>query len=68
MNLTQILAFLTPLAGVIEPILLNLEQGTIKPELDLLVNSVTSPDLKLLLAALATGLDAFATAEIKKLV
>ena len=67
MTLAQILAFLVPLATTLEPLLLNLETSTVLPELQTLANSVSSPDLKLLLTSLAGALDAFAQAEIKKL-
>ena len=67
MTLAQILAFLGPLATTLEPLLLNLETSTVLPELQTLANSVSSPDLKLLLTSLAGALDAFAQAEIKKL-
>lgn len=67
MTLAQVLAFLGPLAMSLEPMLLNLEQSTVLPELNTLIAGVSSPDLKLLLQSLAGALDAFAQAEIKKL-
>lgn len=67
MSLAQILAFLGPIAAGLEPILLNLEQGTLMPKLQEYIDKETSPDLKLLFQTLATALDAFAQAEIKKL-
>lgn len=67
MTLAQILAFLGPMAENLEPILLNLEQSTIIPDLQALIAKETSPDLKLLLGALVMALDGFAQAEIKKL-
>lgn len=67
MTLTQILAFLGPLASSLEPILLSLETNTVQPELQKLITSVTSPDLKLLLQSLDAALDAFVQAEIKNL-
>lgn len=67
MTLAQVLAFLGPLGPVIEPILMNLEQNTLQPEIKLLIsNNVTSPDLKALLMALDAALDAFAQVEIQK--
>lgn len=66
MNLSQILAFLAPLESLLKPELLKLEaQG--KVELDSLIASVSSPDLKLLLQALSSAIDSVAQAEIAKL-
>lgn len=67
MSLAQILSFLSGFAPVLEPILLNLEQNNLQPELQALIAQVSSPDLKLLLQALDGALDAFSQAEIKKL-
>ncbi len=67
MTFAQILAFLGPLASSLEPILLGLETNTVQPELQKLIASVTSPDLKLLLQSLDAALDAFIQAEIKNL-
>lgn len=67
MNLQQFLAFIAPLASMIEPVLLNLEQNQVHPELQKLIEGVSSPDLKLLLTCLDKALDEFAQAEIKKL-
>ncbi len=68
MTLSQILAFLGPLAMALEPVLLGLEQNTVIPELNKIIDGVSSPDLKLLLQSLAGAIDTFAQAEIKKLV
>ena len=67
MSLTQILAFFSGLAPLLEPILMNLEQNTIQPQLKALIAKETSPDLKALLTALDSALDAFAQVEITKL-
>lgn len=67
MSLAQILALLSSFAPAIEGVLLNLEQNQVQPELQKLIASVGSPDLKLLLQALDGAIDAFAQAEIKKL-
>lgn len=67
MSLAQILAFIAPLAGSLEPILVSLDQNTVQPELKALIAGVSSPDLKALLTAIDAGLDAFAQIEIQKL-
>jgi hypothetical protein len=67
MTLQQILALLSPFAGILEQTLMQLDANTIQPELQKLITQVTSPDLKLLLQALDTGIDGFIQAEIKKL-
>ena len=67
MTLTQILSFLSGLAPVLEPMLLNLADNTLIPDLNSEINKVSSPDVKLLLQSLSAGLQAFADAEIKKL-
>lgn len=66
--LAQIFSFVAPFIGILEPIALNLEQNTVMPELNALIENVSSPDLKLALQGLATFFDNFAQAEIKKLV
>lgn len=66
MNFASILAFLAPFEGLLKPELLKLEASG-KAELDALVLSVSSPDLKLLLQALSAALDSFAQQEISKL-
>jgi hypothetical protein len=66
MNLTTVLAFLAPFESLLKPELLKLEaQG--KTELDTLISTVSSPDLKLLLQVLSTAIDSFAQAEVEKL-
>lgn len=67
MNLASILALLSGMGPIIEPILLNFDASTVQPELQSLIASVSSPDLKLLLMSLNAGIDAFIQAEIKKL-
>ena len=67
MTIAQILAFAGPLLVGLEPMLLNLEQSTIVPDLQALIAKESSPDLKVFLSAMLTGLDAFAQIEIKKL-
>lgn len=67
MSLAQILSFLSGLAPVLEPILLNLENNTVQPELQKLIAGVSSPDLKALLVALDGALSSFVAAEIQKL-
>ena len=67
MTIAQILALLTQIAPVLEPILLNLEQNQVQPELKKLIDQVQSPDLKLLLSALDSALDGFLQSEIQKL-
>lgn len=63
MNLASILAMLAPL---LKPELMQLEaQG--QAELKALIANVSSPDLKLLLAALDSAIDSVAQAEIAKL-
>ncbi len=66
MNFASILAFLAPFESLLKPELLKLEAGG-KAELDALILTVSSPDLKLLLQALSTALDSFAQQEINKL-
>lgn len=66
MTLAQVLAFLVPLAPVIEPILMNFEQNTAQPEIKALIGTVTSPDLKAFFMALDGAIDAFAQVEIQK--
>lgn len=66
LNLEQILAFLAPFAPMLKSELLNLEGEGLK-ELNSIVENVSSPDLKELLQALASGLDSFAKLEINKL-
>ncbi len=67
MSLAQIVALLSGFASGLEPILLSLEQNQVQPELKKLIDSVSSPDLKLLLQSLDGALDSFVQAEIKKL-
>ena len=67
MSLAQILSFLAGLAPVIEPVLVNLENNTIQPELKTLIAGVSSPDLKALLTGLDQALDAFVQTEITKI-
>lgn len=67
MSFASIMSLLGSLGPVLEPILMNLEQGTVQPELKALIDKVSSPDLKLLLQALDAAFDAFAQAEIKKM-
>lgn len=67
MNLASILALLSGMGPIVEPLLLNLDASTIQPELQALIASVSSPDLKLLLQSLDAGLDAFIKAELAKL-
>lgn len=67
MNLASLLALLAPFVGIVEPILLNLEQNQVQPELKKLIDGVSSPDLKALLLALDQALDGFIQLEIKKL-
>ncbi len=67
MSLVQILGFLSGLAPVIEPVLLNIENGTIQPEIKALIAQVSSPDLKALLTGLDEALDAFIKTDIQKL-
>jgi hypothetical protein len=68
MNWQQILAFLHTLAPVAEPILMNIEQNQVQPELKKLIDQIPDGnDLKPLLQALDTALDAYAQGEIKKL-
>lgn len=67
MDFKSILALLSPFVAMIEPILLNLEQNQVQPELKKLIDGISSPDLKALLMALDKGLDEFIQLEIKKL-
>lgn len=66
MNLAQVLAFLMPFEPILKAELVSLE-GQGKAELDSLVASVSSPDLKALLSALAAAVDGFAKVEIANL-
>jgi hypothetical protein len=66
MNLSQVLAFLMTMAPVIEPVLLNIENGTIQPELKKLIAGVTNPELNALLTGIDGALDAFVKTEIGK--
>lgn len=66
MSFAQILAFLAPFAPVIEAQALALEQAGIT-ELDTIIATVQSPDLKLILTTLAAAVDGIAKAEIAKL-
>lgn len=66
MNLTTILQYLAPFEALLVPELLKLE-GSGMTELNTLIGSVTSPDLKALLTALSGAMDAFAKIEIQKL-
>lgn len=66
MNLASILAFLAPFEPLLKPELLKLE-GAAVGELNTIIASVSSPDLKSLLQALASGIDSFSQQEIAKL-
>jgi len=66
MKLADILAYLKALGPILEPEIMNLEQQGMD-ELNALVASVSSPDLKLLLQSLVAAVDAFAKAEVQKL-
>lgn len=66
MNLATILAFLTPFAPLLKTELLTLDTQAVT-ELNTLIGSVSSPDLKALLQALESGLNSFAQLEINKL-
>lgn len=66
MNLTSILAFLTPFAPMLKSELLTLDTQA-QAELTALISKVSSPDLQELLQALQTGLNSFAQLEINKL-
>lgn len=66
MNLAQILAFLAPFEPLLKSELLNLE-GEGMTELNSIIASVSSPDLKELLQALAGGIDSFSKLELNKL-
>ncbi len=67
MNFAGLLALLSNIGPVLEPLLLNLEQNQVQPALQALIAKETSPDLKALLSALDAAIDAFAQLEIKKL-
>lgn len=66
MNLAQILAFLAPFEPLLKPELMKLE-STAVAELNTVIASISSPDLKSLLQALASGIDQFSQLEISKL-
>lgn len=66
MNLAQILAFLAPFEPLLKTELLSLEASGIA-ELNVVIEKVSSPDLKALLQALAGGIDAFSKLEVGKL-
>ena len=66
-DLSSIEAILKTLAPVLEPLIMNLEQNQIQPELKAIIAGVSSPDLKALFLALDAGLDSFAQTEIQKL-
>jgi len=66
MTVAEVLAYLAPLAPVLEPEILSLEGAGIA-ELQTVIAGVASPDLKLLLQALAGAVDSFAKAEVAKL-
>lgn len=66
MNLAQILAFLAPFEPLLKSELLNLE-GEGMTELNTIISNVSSPDLKELLQALASGIDSFSKLELNKL-
>lgn len=63
----KLMAFLKPLAPVLEPVLLGAEKNQLVPEITGLIDKVSSPDLKLLLQALADGIEAFIEGETEKL-
>ena len=67
MTLAQILSFLTGLAPILEPVLVNLEQGELQPELQKLIASVTNPELNAFLTGIDTALTSFLNAEIAKI-
>lgn len=68
MTLAQIIAMFSGLGPLLEPVLLNLEQNQVQPELKALIGTLNpNSDLAQLLLALDAGLDAFIQAEIKKL-
>lgn len=68
MNLTSFMAFLQSFAPVLEPVLLNLEQNNVQPEIKALIAKMNpNSDLAQLLTAIDAGLDAFIQAEIKKI-
>jgi hypothetical protein len=66
MNLEEILAFLAPFAPMLKTELLSLDQAALT-ELNIIIASVSSPDLQALLQAMANGLNSFAQLEINKL-
>lgn len=67
MSLASFLAMFSGMGAVLEPTLVSFDVNVVQPELQTLIASVSSPDLKLLLQALDAGIDSFVQAEIKKL-
>lgn len=66
MTLAQILALLTPFEPLLKQGLGTLDAAAVA-ELNTLIASVSSPDLKAFLQAMASGLNSFVNAEIAKL-
>lgn len=67
MTLTQILSFMSTLAPFVEPVLVNLEQGELQPELQKLIDGVSNAELKAFLTAIDTAFTSFVNAEIAKI-
>lgn len=68
MTLAQVLSFLSSLAPVLEPVLLNLEANTVQPAIKAyLASENPNSDLVQLLTVLNTAIDAFVQVEIKKI-
>jgi hypothetical protein len=67
MNMTSLLAFLTPFLPAIENTLVGLENNDVQPELQSLIAGVQNPVLKSILTDLDVAIDAFIKAEIAKI-
>lgn len=67
LSVSQVLAYLAPLAPILEPEIMSLEAAGIA-ELNTLIAGVSSPDLKVLLSALSAAVDSAAKTELGKLV
>lgn len=68
MSFASIMAFVSGLAPILEPMLLNLEQNTLQPAIkEYLASQNPNSDLVQFLTALDAALDSFAQMEIKKI-
>lgn len=63
----SVLDFLKALLPILEPILNDLDDNTVQPELKKLIAGVSNPELQAFLVGIDAALDALIKAEIKKI-